>query len=51
MGTIANQVVNGFLCQVCITYMEDFKEPGYPRVCKECQLEEKKETEKNGNIK
>lgn len=32
-------MLNGLLCQVCGTYMDDFEEPGYPRTCDDCQEE------------
>lgn len=38
MGEIADMVVNGFLCMGCGSHI-DFEEPGYPRVCEDCEEE------------
>jgi len=39
MGDIANDVIDGFLCQLCLSIMSDHKSPGYPRTCRECKKE------------
>ena len=36
MGDIADQMVEGFLCQAC-GVMIDGEEPGYPRECTGCE--------------
>lgn len=36
MGEITEDILNGLLCEVCGSYMEDFKETGYPRKCEDC---------------
>ncbi len=30
-------VLNGLVCQVCGSWMEDFEEVGYPRTCEDCE--------------
>lgn len=42
MGEIADMMLDGTLCQICGTLMEDFitgertRAPGYPRTCQDC---------------
>ena len=38
MGEIAEQIMEGFLCQSC-GVMIDGEEPGYPRECEDCENE------------
>ena len=39
MGEIANDIIDGFLCQMCMCVMHDHKSPGHPRTCRECNKE------------
>ena len=32
MGEIADDMINGFVCEMCGTFL-DGEEPGYPRYC------------------
>lgn len=41
MGEISEMILEGLLCQVCGSYMDDFEEPGYPRTCEDCKEREK----------
>lgn len=43
MGEAADDMLNGFCCQICGEYMEDFKEPGYPRTCEGCKQYERQQ--------
>lgn len=36
MGDIADDIIDGFICQYCCCPMPDGDEPGYPRTCLEC---------------
>ena len=45
MGEIADAVIGGFYCQECGQYI-DGKEPGYPRICKDCIREENNKANK-----
>lgn len=36
MGEVAEMILNGLLCQICGSYMDDYEEPGYPRTCDDC---------------
>lgn len=38
MGDIAEMILDGILCEVCGTYIEDLEESGYPRKCEDCLL-------------
>ncbi len=38
MREITNDIFNGLLCNEC-GQLIDFKEPGYPRTCKDCRRE------------
>lgn len=33
MSEVTKMMLNGFMCQECGSYMDDFEEPGYPRTC------------------
>ena len=46
MGEIAEMVINGLLCQVCGSWMEDFQECGYPRTCDYCKEREERNERK-----
>jgi Fe2+ or Zn2+ uptake regulation protein len=35
MGQIADDIINGLLCQECGQFI-DFEEPGFPRTCEDC---------------
>jgi hypothetical protein len=39
MGQIAEDTLNGLLCECCGSYMDDFESPGYPRKCEDCAEE------------
>ena len=39
MGEIAEMILSGLMCRVCGSYMDDFKEPGHPRICEDCEDE------------
>ena len=41
MGEIAEMILDGILCQVCGTYIDD-EDEGFPRTCSDCQKEEKR---------
>lgn len=34
--SIADQIIDGLMCQVCGVYMDDLESPGFPRSCKDC---------------
>lgn len=38
MGDIADGIINGFWCQEC-GCLVDGEEPGYPRICEDCEEE------------
>lgn len=38
MGEIADDMVNGLICEQCGTFI-DGREPGYPRRCADCKKE------------
>lgn len=42
MGEIADDMINGFMCQVCGEVI-DGSVPGYPRLCESCKEEEKED--------
>lgn len=48
MGENTEMILNGLLCQVCGTYMDDYEEPGYPRTCNDCKPKRKRGKE-NGD--
>lgn len=38
---MAEDVLNGLICQTCGSWVEDFEEVGYPRDCEDCATKEK----------
>lgn len=41
MGEIAEAMLNGLLCEQCGALI-DGEEPGYPRICSDCQVSNSK---------
>jgi hypothetical protein len=39
MGEVAEDVLDGFICQYCLGFI-DGKSPGYPRTCEDCKEDE-----------
>lgn len=39
MGEVAEDVLDGFICQYCLCLV-DGESPGYPRTCEDCKEEE-----------
>jgi len=39
MGQIAEDIIDGSICQYCLCWLGDGS-PGFPRTCDECQAEE-----------
>lgn len=39
MGEIVEMMINGLLCEQCGGFI-DGEEPGYPRVCEDCEEED-----------
>lgn len=37
MGEVAEMLLNGAMCQCCGEWMDDGREPGYPRYCAGCK--------------
>jgi hypothetical protein len=46
MGEMANDVVEGFRCQACGDII-DYKRPGFPRFCWECERANKRAPARN----
>ena len=42
MGDIADDMVNGFMCQSCGEIIDN-DAPGYPRLCEGCQEDEEED--------
>ena len=40
MSQTVEAMLNGLICQVCGSFMDDFEAPGYPRTCEDCEEEE-----------
>ena len=40
MSQTVEDILNGLICQVCGSFMDDFEAPGYPRTCEDCEEEE-----------
>lgn len=40
MSETVEMMMNGLICSQCGSWMEDFEEPGYPRVCEDCQKQQ-----------
>ena len=45
MGNAADAILNGVLCERCGCLI-DGDEPGYPRLCRGCELWEKRDIER-----
>jgi hypothetical protein len=43
VGEIADMMLDGIMCELCGTFMEDRQAPGYPRKCHCCRRDEQKE--------
>ena len=39
MSQTVEDMLNGLICQVCGSFMDDFEAPGYPRTCEDCEEE------------
>ena len=37
MSQTVEDMLNGLICQVCGSFMDDFEAPGYPRTCEDCE--------------
>lgn len=48
MGDIANDLIDGTMCQECGTYIGEG--PGYPRYCSDCKPKKKKKKKLTGPI-
>jgi len=50
MGEIAEMMLDGTLCEWCGVYIEG-DAPGYPRLCRDCASEKRKDERGKGNGK
>lgn len=48
MGEIADQVIEGFLCEICTCFI-DGDSPGFPRKCNECKPKKRNKKRKSKN--
>ena len=39
MGEITEMILEGILCEICGTYLEDHEEKPYPHSCYDCESE------------